>query len=92
LREAFPGFAFVGEETAADEGSYKITDEPTFIVDPVDGTTNAVHRIPAVRWTPHAAARTGRRQIALWPFAIDKKTADTRAATLFPHPHRPNHM
>lgn len=60
LRKAFPGFAFVGEETAAVEGSYKITDEPTFIVDPVDGTTNAVHRIPAVHSTLHAAARTGR--------------------------------
>jgi myo-inositol-1(or 4)-monophosphatase len=46
LRERYPSFAFVGEETFQ-VGKTKITDEPTFIVDPIDGTTNFVHGFPA---------------------------------------------
>lgn len=46
LTERYPTFDFVGEE------SYKvgleITDQPTFIVDPIDGTSNFVHGFPAV--------------------------------------------
>ncbi|KAK7398528.1 hypothetical protein QQX98_012104 [Neonectria punicea] len=46
LTERYPAFDFVGEE------SYKvgleITDQPTFIVDPIDGTSNFVHGFPAV--------------------------------------------
>ncbi|CAK7564619.1 MAG: hypothetical protein SEPTF4163_002514 [Sporothrix epigloea] len=46
LQQRYAAFAFVGEE------SYKIgvevTDEPTFIVDPIDGTSNFVHGFPAV--------------------------------------------
>ena len=34
----------IGEETTALSGSFEITDVPTWIVDPVDGTTNFVHR------------------------------------------------
>ncbi|KAG7287040.1 hypothetical protein NEMBOFW57_006540 [Staphylotrichum longicolle] len=39
LRAAFPSFAFVGEETYQ-PGVTRITEVPTFIVDPIDGTTN----------------------------------------------------
>ena len=45
LREAYPACAFVGEETYV-AGETKITDAPTFIVDPIDGTTNFVHGFP----------------------------------------------
>lgn len=34
---------FIGEETTAANGAFELTDEPTWIVDPVDGTTNFVH-------------------------------------------------
>lgn len=36
--------SFIGEESvAAGEGSI-LTDSPTWIIDPIDGTTNFVHR------------------------------------------------
>lgn len=34
---------FIGEETTAAFGATALTDEPTWIVDPLDGTTNFVH-------------------------------------------------
>jgi inositol-phosphate phosphatase/L-galactose 1-phosphate phosphatase len=43
LREQFPTHCFIGEESAAD---VELTDAPTWCVDPVDGTTNFVHRFP----------------------------------------------
>lgn len=46
LRAAYPSFAFVGEETYV-PGTTRVTDAPTFIVDPIDGTTNFVHGFPA---------------------------------------------
>ncbi|KAK3939801.1 hypothetical protein QBC46DRAFT_387007 [Diplogelasinospora grovesii] len=45
LSSHFPDFLFVGEETYQ-PGVTKITDAPTFIVDPIDGTTNFVHGFP----------------------------------------------
>ncbi|KAG9953438.1 inositol monophosphatase, partial [Aureobasidium melanogenum] len=46
VHERYPHFDFMGEET------YKpgdlLTDRPTLICDPVDGTTNLVHRYPYV--------------------------------------------
>lgn len=45
LRAAFPSFAFVGEETYQPDVT-RITAQPTFIVDPIDGTTNFVHAFP----------------------------------------------
>jgi myo-inositol-1(or 4)-monophosphatase len=46
LREKYPSFEFMGEET------YKPGDalsaNPTFIVDPIDGTTNFIHGYPYV--------------------------------------------
>ena len=46
LLAAYPDFAFIGEETFV-AGSTKLTSAPTFIVDPIDGTTNFVHAFPA---------------------------------------------
>lgn len=45
LRAAQPEFAFVGEESYQ-PGVTRVTDAPTFIVDPIDGTTNFVHGFP----------------------------------------------
>lgn len=45
LREKFPGFKFIGEETYV-KGETQISDEPTFILDPIDGTTNFIHGFP----------------------------------------------
>ncbi|GBF89321.1 inositol monophosphatase [Raphidocelis subcapitata] len=47
LLAAFPGHAFVGEEEAAEAGgAVVLTDGPTWMVDPLDGTTNFVHGYP----------------------------------------------
>lgn len=48
LAHDFPDYAFLGEETASAEGQYHLTDSPTWVVDPIDGTTNFVHRSPEV--------------------------------------------
>ncbi|KAG5374530.1 hypothetical protein IGI04_042144, partial [Brassica rapa subsp. trilocularis] len=40
LKQLFPNHKFIGEETTAANGVSELTDEPTWIVDPVDGTTN----------------------------------------------------
>ncbi|CAG60672.1 uncharacterized protein GVI51_J00209 [Nakaseomyces glabratus] len=45
LKEQYPDFKFVGEESYV-KGVTTITDDPTFIVDPIDGTTNFVHDFP----------------------------------------------
>ncbi|KAK0714860.1 hypothetical protein B0H67DRAFT_489594 [Lasiosphaeris hirsuta] len=45
LKTAYPSYAFVGEETYV-AGVTTVTDAPTFIVDPIDGTTNFVHSFP----------------------------------------------
>jgi myo-inositol-1(or 4)-monophosphatase len=45
LHAAYPSYSFVGEETYV-AGETKVTDSPTFIVDPIDGTTNFVHGFP----------------------------------------------
>ncbi|KAI9474987.1 hypothetical protein LPJ78_005153 [Coemansia sp. RSA 989] len=47
LRQIYPDHKFVGEETTAESGNgYQVTDDPTWIVDPVDGTNNFVHHFP----------------------------------------------
>ena len=48
LQRKFPTHAFVGEESvaAADGKLPEIGDEPTWFVDPLDGTTNFVHAFP----------------------------------------------
>jgi len=46
LHAKYPTFKFLGEETY--KPGMKLTDAPTFVVDPVDGTTNFVHHYPYV--------------------------------------------
>ncbi|TVU46310.1 hypothetical protein EJB05_05836 [Eragrostis curvula] len=49
LRKHFPDHKFIGEETSAALGATAdLTDDPTWIVDPLDGTTNFVHGFPFV--------------------------------------------
>ncbi|KAK9842473.1 hypothetical protein WJX81_001652 [Elliptochloris bilobata] len=49
LQDAFPTHRFIGEEGSAAQGfTSELTDEPTWLVDPLDGTTNFVHRFPFV--------------------------------------------
>lgn len=43
IRQRFPGHALIGEESAA---GVEWTGAATWIVDPIDGTANFVHRIP----------------------------------------------
>ena len=46
LKAKYPSADFIGEETY--EPGKSVTDSPTFIVDPIDGTSNFVHGFPAV--------------------------------------------
>ncbi|EFN83670.1 Inositol monophosphatase 2 [Harpegnathos saltator] len=47
LSITFPSHKFIGEETVAKEGCLpQLTNDPTWIIDPIDGTTNFVHRFP----------------------------------------------
>ncbi|KAL3625021.1 vacuolar transporter chaperone [Castilleja foliolosa] len=48
LKQHFPDHKFIGEETTAACGPTKLTNQPTWIVDPLDGTTNFVHGYPFV--------------------------------------------
>ena len=49
LSAQFPSHKFIAEETAAKEGRLpQLTDDPTWIIDPIDGTTNFVHRFPHI--------------------------------------------
>ncbi|RDL31480.1 Inositol monophosphatase [Venustampulla echinocandica] len=48
ITERFPSHKFIGEETYSSGSSreYLITDEPTWCVDPLDGTVNYTHLFP----------------------------------------------
>jgi len=47
LSDAFPTYRFIGEEETAALGRVpELTDDPSWLVDPVDGTTSFVHRFP----------------------------------------------
>ncbi|KAH9924607.1 myo inositol monophosphatase [Epithele typhae] len=46
IKARYPGFKFIGEETSSARAP--MTEEPTFCVDPIDGTTNFVHGFPHV--------------------------------------------
>ncbi|BGO91147.1 hypothetical protein NBRC10512_005759 [Rhodotorula toruloides] len=48
IADKYPSFKFIGEESFAGGERVDLTDEPTFIVDPIDGTTNFVHAIDFV--------------------------------------------
>ena len=38
-------FSFIGEESVSAGKKSILTDNPTWIIDPIDGTTNFVHRL-----------------------------------------------
>jgi len=46
LTSSFPDHKFIGEESVAAGQKCKLTDAPTWIIDPVDGTMNFVHGLP----------------------------------------------
>ncbi|XP_012139067.1 inositol monophosphatase 1 isoform X2 [Megachile rotundata] len=47
LSKQFPKHKFIGEETvSATQHLPELTDDPTWIIDPIDGTTNFVHSFP----------------------------------------------
>ncbi|XP_054004728.1 inositol monophosphatase 1-like [Hylaeus anthracinus] len=47
IAKAFPKHKFIGEETVSSSNHLPdLTDEPTWIIDPIDGTTNFVHSFP----------------------------------------------
>jgi myo-inositol-1(or 4)-monophosphatase len=46
LSARFPGHAFLGEEESADKNRPGPDAPPTWIIDPIDGTTNYVHDVP----------------------------------------------
>ncbi|KAJ7459082.1 hypothetical protein B0H11DRAFT_2060343 [Mycena galericulata] len=48
LATKYPSFKFIGEESYSAGSRPPLTDEPTFCVDPIDGTTNFVHGFPFV--------------------------------------------
>ncbi|EDO41578.1 predicted protein [Nematostella vectensis] len=48
LKEKFPSHRFIGEESVVAGQHCDLTDTPTWIIDPIDGTTNFVHRYPFV--------------------------------------------
>mmetsp|Transcript_16962 Transcript_16962/g.25457 ORF Transcript_16962/g.25457 Transcript_16962/m.25457 type:complete len:308 (-) Transcript_16962:201-1124(-) len=45
IRDAYPSHKIIGEE-ASEKGGYELTSDPTWIIDPIDGTTNFVHTFP----------------------------------------------
>lgn len=48
IKHQYPHHKFIGEESVANGEKCCLTDDPTWIVDPIDGTTNFVHRVPKV--------------------------------------------
>lgn len=47
LTARFPQYAFLGEESSGNEqAAARSSDRPIWVVDPLDGTTNFVHRMP----------------------------------------------
>ncbi|KAM9719123.1 LOW QUALITY PROTEIN: inositol monophosphatase 1-like [Menidia menidia] len=48
IRKQFPDHRFIGEESVAAGERLQLTDSPTWIIDPIDGTVNFVHRFPFV--------------------------------------------
>ncbi|KAG8935746.1 hypothetical protein FRC02_006555 [Tulasnella sp. 418] len=46
IKERYPTFGFIGEESYSKGIRPPLTDDPTFCVDPIDGTTNFIHGFP----------------------------------------------
>ncbi|XP_052036831.1 uncharacterized protein LOC127683533 isoform X8 [Apodemus sylvaticus] len=45
IKEKYPYHGFIGEESVAAGEKTVLTEQPTWIIDPIDGTTNFVHRL-----------------------------------------------
>jgi len=45
LKSKYPGHKIIGEEGMGADGKYMLTNDPTWTIDPIDGTTNFVHRL-----------------------------------------------
>ncbi len=45
IQSNYPTHKIIGEESSGADCHYTLTDEPTWTIDPVDGTTNFVHRL-----------------------------------------------
>ncbi|XP_075878304.1 inositol monophosphatase 1-like [Nelusetta ayraudi] len=48
IRRRYPDHSFIGEESVAAGERLELTAAPTWIIDPIDGTVNFVHRFPFV--------------------------------------------
>ncbi|XP_077979039.1 inositol monophosphatase 1-like [Glandiceps talaboti] len=48
LKDKYPHSSFIGEESVVVGQQSELTDNPTFIIDPIDGTTNFVHGFPYI--------------------------------------------
>ena len=48
LKSKYPEYKFLGEESSTTASSSLLTPAPTFICDPIDGTTNFVHAFPYI--------------------------------------------
>ncbi|KZS93045.1 inositol monophosphatase [Sistotremastrum niveocremeum HHB9708] len=48
IKKKYPAFGFIGEESYSSGQRPPLTDDPTYCVDPIDGTTNFVHGFPFV--------------------------------------------
>ncbi|KAI0225001.1 Inositol monophosphatase 1 [Lamellibrachia satsuma] len=48
VKDKFPTHSFIGEESAVPGEKCVLTDNATWIIDPIDGTTNFVHRFPYI--------------------------------------------
>lgn len=48
VKSKFPSHRFIGEESVSSGQPCVLTNAPTWIIDPIDGTTNFVHRYPFV--------------------------------------------
>lgn len=46
LSSKYPDHKFIGEEAVSSGGKCELTDSPTWVIDPVDGTMNFVHGFP----------------------------------------------
>lgn len=46
LSQQFPDHKFIGEESVAGGSQCDLTNAPTWIIDPIDGTMNFVHSFP----------------------------------------------
>lgn len=46
ISSKFPDHKFIGEETTSSGTKAELTDAPTWIIDPIDGTMNFVHGLP----------------------------------------------